>query len=118
LKACTPFATVSNSCSAQTPTDAGTYSTSELVSFCQDHLPPHQHDISQQQNAQLSNREGTIQLALSAYNTHQFQSLQCAAEAFNVPPSTLTGQYNGITHCPETCNAQHKLTATEEQTII
>jgi hypothetical protein len=49
-----------------------TYSTSELVSFCQDHLPLHQHDMFQQQNAQLSNREGKIQLALSAYNTHQF----------------------------------------------
>jgi hypothetical protein len=73
--------------------------------------------MSQQQNAQLSNREGRIQLALSAYNTHQFRSLRRAAEAFKVPPSTLTTRYNGVTHRPETRNAQHKLTATEEQTI-
>ena len=90
----------------------------ELVSFCQEHPLAHQRDMPQQQNAQLSNREGRIQLALSAYNNHQFKSLRRAAEAFNVPPSTLTSQYNGITHRPESRNAQHKLTATEEQTIV
>ena len=74
--------------------------------------------MSQQQNAQLSNREGRIQLALSAYNTHQFRSLRRAAEAFDVPPSTLTSRYNGITYRLDTRNAQHKLTATEEQTIV
>jgi hypothetical protein len=74
--------------------------------------------MSQQQNAQLSNREGRIQVALSAYNTHQFQSLRRAAEAFHVPPSRLTSRYNGITHRPETRDAQHKLTATEEQTVV
>jgi hypothetical protein len=74
--------------------------------------------MSQQQNAQLSNQEGRIKFALSAYNAHEFRSLQCAAEAFNVPPITLTRRYNGITHCSETCHAQHKLTATEEQIIV
>jgi hypothetical protein len=32
----------------------------ELVSFRQDYLLPHQRDMSQQQNAQLSNKEGRI----------------------------------------------------------
>jgi hypothetical protein len=74
--------------------------------------------MAQQQNAQLSNSEGRIQLALSAYNIHQFRSLRRAAQAFNVPPTTLTRRYHGITHRPETRHAQHKLTATEEQTIV
>jgi hypothetical protein len=74
--------------------------------------------MSQQQNAQLSNREGRIQLACSAYTTRQFRSLRRAAEAFNVPHSTLTSRYNGITHILERCNGRQKLTATEEQTIV
>jgi hypothetical protein len=62
----------------------------EWVSFCQDYLLSHQRDIPQQQNAQLSNREGRIQLTLSAYTTHQFRSLRRAAEVFNVPYTLLT----------------------------
>jgi hypothetical protein len=90
----------------------------ELFSFCQDHTLPHQRNMPPQQNAELSTREGRIQLALSAYDTHQFRSLRRAAEAFNVPPSTLTSRYNGITHRLETRNARHKLTTTEEHIII
>ena len=74
--------------------------------------------MPQQHNAQLSNREGKIQLALSAYSTRQFRSLRHAAEAFNVPHATVARRYNGITHRLDTRNAQHKLTATEEQTIV
>jgi hypothetical protein len=74
--------------------------------------------MPQQQNAQLSNREGRIQLALSAYNQRQFQSRRLAAEAFRVPLATLARRYNGIPHRLDTRNARHKLTATEEQTIV
>ena len=74
--------------------------------------------MSQQQNAQLSNREGRIQLACSAYTTRQFRSLRRAAEAFDVPRSTLTSRYNGITHILERRNSRQKLTATKEQTIV
>ena len=35
-----------------------------------------------------------------------------------MPHSTVTRRYNGITHPSETRNARHKLTATEEQTIV
>jgi len=89
-----------------------------LVSSRQDYLLPHQRDMSQQQNAQLSSREGRIQLACSAYTTRQFRSLRRAAEAFNVPHSTLTSRYNGITHILERHNGRQKLTTTEEQTIV
>jgi hypothetical protein len=74
--------------------------------------------MSQQQNAQLSSKEGRIQLTCSAYTTHQFRSLRRAAEAFNVPHSTLTSRYNGITHILERRNGRQKLTTTEEQTIV
>ena len=74
--------------------------------------------MSQQQNAQLSNQEGRILFALSTYNTHQFKSLRRAAKASNVPRTTLTRRYHGTTHCLETRNARHKLTTTEEQTIV
>jgi hypothetical protein len=74
--------------------------------------------MSQQQNAQLSSREGRIQLACSAYTIRQFRSLLRAAEAFNVPHSTLTSRYNGITHILKRRNGQQKLTTTEEQTIV
>jgi hypothetical protein len=90
----------------------------EWISFCQDYLLSHQRDMSQQQNAQLSNQEGRIELALSAYNSHQFQSLRRAAEAFDVPPTTLTRRYHGITHRQEAAPNCQKLTATEQQTII
>jgi len=74
--------------------------------------------MPQQQNAQLCNREGRIQLALSAYNQRQFQSRQLAAKAFNAPLATLARRYNRIPHRLDTRNARHKLTAIEEQTIL
>ena len=74
--------------------------------------------MNQQQNMQPSNQEGRILLALSAYNCRQFKSLRLAAEAFKVPPSTLTSRYNRVPFRPSTRPNSHKLTATEEQTIV
>lgn len=88
-----------------------------LVSFRQDYLLPHQRDMSQQKNAQSSNRESRIQLALSAYTARQFRSLRRAAEGFNITHSTLTSRYNGIMHILKRRNGRQKLTATKEQTI-
>lgn len=74
--------------------------------------------MPQQQDTQPSNREGRIQLALSAYNAHQFKSLRRAADAFNVPSATLTRRYRGIPFRLESPANSHKLTTTEEQTIV
>jgi hypothetical protein len=74
--------------------------------------------MSSQQNAQSLNQEGRILLTLSAYNSSQFRSLRRATKAYSIPRSTLTRRYNGIKHPLETRNAQHKLTANKEQTII
>jgi hypothetical protein len=74
--------------------------------------------MSSQQNAQSLNQEGRILLTLSAYNSSQFRSLRRATKAYSIPRSTLTRRYNGIKHPLETRNAQHKLPANKEQTII
>jgi hypothetical protein len=74
--------------------------------------------MNQKQGVQPSNQEGRILLALSACNCRQFKSLRLAAEAFQVPPLTLTSRYNGIPFRPSTRPNNHKLTATEEQTIV
>ena len=74
--------------------------------------------MSQQQNAESSNQEGRILLALSAYRKGQFRSLRSAAEAYTVPHMTLTRRYHGITYRSDSRPIQHKLTTTEEQTII
>jgi hypothetical protein len=66
--------------------------------------------MRQQQNVQLSNREGRIQLALSAYTAQQFRSRQRAAEASNAPLTTLARRYNGIPHRLDTRDARRKLT--------
>jgi hypothetical protein len=58
-----------------------TYSTITSVKKAWQHYLPHQRDMSQQ-DAQLSNQEGRILLALSAYNNCQCKSLRLAAEAF------------------------------------
>ena len=74
--------------------------------------------MSQQHNAQSSNQEGRIVLALSAYRQGQFRSLQRAAKAYNIPHSTLTTRYHGITYRLDSRNMRHNLTTTEEQTIV
>jgi predicted RNA-binding protein with EMAP domain len=74
--------------------------------------------MSRQQDAQLSEQEGRITLALSAFQSHQFKSLQQAAQAFNVPCTTLSARHRGRLFIDNRRNAQHKLTRTEEQTII
>jgi hypothetical protein len=74
--------------------------------------------MSQQNNAAASNKEGRTELALLAYQNHQFRSLRRAANAYNVSFSTLQRRHAGIlarADCQPNCR---KLTATEEQTIV
>jgi hypothetical protein len=74
--------------------------------------------MSQLQNASVTEQEGRIELALKAYHTHQFRSLHRAADAFNIPPSTLTNRFNGKLPRPTKRANGHNLTTTEEQTIV
>ena len=74
--------------------------------------------MSQQQHKLQLQREGRLQLALQAYNTSQFRSHQAAAAAFNVDQRRLSER---ASETPFRLNVRancHKLTATEEQTIV
>src|SRR5204863_8391145 len=85
---------------------------------CQDRYTHHQHKMSQPQNASVTEQEGRIELALKAYKQGQFKRLRRAADAFNVPHSTLTDRFNGKLPRPTKRANGHKLTTTEEQTIV
>ena len=62
-------------------------------------------------------KEGRIQLALYAYQSGRFRSLQAAATAYTAKYRTLTDRANGVTFYPEVRPPCQKLTQTEEQTI-
>ena len=74
--------------------------------------------MSQQHSIQSSNQEGRILLALTAYHQRQFQSLRRVAQVYNVPHATLTRRYHGIMSRSNSRPIQHKLSTTEEQTIV
>jgi hypothetical protein len=74
--------------------------------------------MSQQRNTLSLEHEGRLQLALSAFNSSQFQSHRAAAEAFDIKRRTLDERARGVPfHLripPNSC----KLTLTKEQTIV
>jgi hypothetical protein len=74
--------------------------------------------MPQRQDAQLAEQEGRITLALSAFQSNEFKSLRSAAQAFNVPRRTLSYRHGGRRSIDDRRNARHKLTRTEEQTIV
>ena len=74
--------------------------------------------MSDQHNAQLLKHEGRLELALQAYQAGQFQSHRAAAAAFNVKRQTLDERARGVPFRLKTRANSHKLTATEEQTIV
>ena len=74
--------------------------------------------MSQQNNVISAEQEGRIQLALEAYRSDQFKSLRRAAEAYNVPNSTLAYRASGRSFRPQTTPNCRKLSLTEEHTIV
>ena len=74
--------------------------------------------MSQQNNVISAEQEGRIQLALEAYRSNQFKSLRRAAEAYNVPNSTLAHRASGRNFRPQTTPNCRKLSLTEEHTIV
>jgi hypothetical protein len=74
--------------------------------------------MSQQRNAIAIQNEGRLELALQAYISGQFKRLRRAAAAFNVTHQRLSDRLHGITSRAQTRPNRHKLTATEEQTIV
>jgi hypothetical protein len=74
--------------------------------------------MSQQNNVIFTEQEGRIELALQSYKSGQFKSLRRAAEAYNVPNSTLAHRASGRSFRLETTPNSRKLSLTEEHTII
>jgi len=63
-------------------------------------------------------QEGHILLAIKAFNDGQFKSIQAAAQAYNVPHSTL---YNCLHRCTAHVDAipnSKKLTTTKESMLV
>src|SRR6266576_7282495 len=74
--------------------------------------------MHQQNNTNLSQQEGRINLALQAYTLGQFRSIPRAAAAFNVQHQRLYNRLHGIAFRPKIRPNRQKLTTTEEQTIV
>jgi hypothetical protein len=66
----------------------------------------------------MSQTEGRIALALQAYQQGQFSSLRAAARTYDVPHSTLSTRYHGITSHSNSRSPNYKLTQTEETALI
>jgi hypothetical protein len=74
--------------------------------------------MSQQHSAIAIQEEGRLNLALQAYTSGQFKSLQRAAAAFNIKHQRLSDWLRGITSRSQTRPNCLKLTTTKEQTIV
>jgi len=66
---------------------------------------------------QSLSKEGSMVLALEAMQNHPKLSIRRAANIFGVPVSTLYTRKNGTISKSDSCNAQHKLTESEEEAI-
>ena len=63
-------------------------------------------------------QEARIILAMEATRTTKKMNITRAAKTYNVPPSTLRDRLRGHVLLAERHNAQHKLTLTEEETLV
>ena len=90
----------------------------ERPKTCQALLMHSLPNMPQPPNTLLLKHEGRLQLALEAYNSGQFRSHRAAAQAYNVKRRTLSYRAQGRSFRAEATPNYHKLTATEEQTVI
>ena len=67
---------------------------------------------------QISQNEGSILLAMSAFQSGQCVSASAAAKAYNVPKTTLIRRLNGGTAREDYTPTNKKLTSTEEEVLI
>ena len=63
-------------------------------------------------------QEGRIQLAIQAYQNKEIPTIREAARRFQVPQATLRHRYNGQAFRLETHTNNHKLTQTEEESLL
>jgi hypothetical protein len=74
--------------------------------------------MPQPKNTQSASREGRIALAINMYNSGYFTSIRGAADAYDVPFTTLRARLQGRRARQETRSANCKLTDTEELTLV
>ena len=72
--------------------------------------PPHQ--------VLPSNQEGRFLLAIQALKLAQFQSVQAAAKAYDIPRSTLRDRIDGMASRRDSTPNSQKLTPKEEEAIV
>ena len=63
-------------------------------------------------------QEGRVQLAILAIKNQQISSIREAARQFNMPYTSLYRRLNGYTFRTETRANNHKLTETEEESLL
>jgi hypothetical protein len=74
--------------------------------------------MPQPTQAQSSNQEGRLLLAIQALNEHQFKSVRAAALSFDVLRRTLSNRMNGITSRRDSTPNLQKLTLYEESALV
>src|SRR3954469_12461411 len=74
--------------------------------------------MSQPTSAKLASKEGRMALAINSYNSGYFTSIRSAANMYDVSESTLRTRLQGRPSRQEYRSINHKLTATEELTLV
>ncbi len=77
-------------------------------------MPPKRH----QKSRNPSDQEGRVLLAVKAFQNREIPNITEAARRFEVPRSTLRDRVNGHRNRSETRANNHKLTETEEQSLL
>ena len=73
--------------------------------------------MPQQPHPQLLSNEANVQLAISAINRDQIQSICTAAKIFNISRNALHWRLNGISSCGDCSVNSKRLTDLKEQAI-
>ena len=74
--------------------------------------------MSQPTTAQLASKEGRIAFAINSYKSGYFTSIRGAADAYDLPESTLQTRLKGTRPRSEIRSTNLKLTDTEELTLV
>ncbi|KFZ01934.1 hypothetical protein V500_00557 [Pseudogymnoascus sp. VKM F-4518 (FW-2643)] len=74
--------------------------------------------MPQPTQAQSSNQEGRILLAISAIKQHQFNSVRAAAMSYDIPRTTLRRRIQGMTSRRDSTPNLQKLTPYEESALV
>jgi hypothetical protein len=74
--------------------------------------------MSQPTSTQLASKEGRMALAINSYKSGYFTSQRSAADTYDVSESTLRTRLKGRPSRQDYRSVNHKLTDTEELTLV